>query len=80
MLNNEEPINLMFRTSLQLLTMSSYDSICRGGQMVQYLIESIVFSADWIKSVNQSLNNYKHSMILYVQPCASSRLIHGHRS
>lgn len=31
MLNNEEPINLMFRTSLQLLTMSSYDSICRGG-------------------------------------------------
>lgn len=36
-------------------------------QMAQYLIESIVFSAEWIKSVNQSLNNYKHSMIMYVQ-------------
>lgn len=37
MLNNEEPINLMFRTSLQLLTMSSYDSICRqnyGGGII----------------------------------------------
>lgn len=29
MLNNEEPINLMFRTSPQLLTTSSYDSIRR---------------------------------------------------
>lgn len=40
MLNNEEPINLMFRTSPQLLTKSSYDSIRRQNDGEVILLQS----------------------------------------
>lgn len=40
MLNNEEPIKLMFRTSPQLLTTSSYDSIRRQNYEEMILLQS----------------------------------------
>lgn len=83
MLNNEEPINLMFRTSPQLLTTSSYDSIRRqnyGGIILLQRAPHLCTSGSYTQPPKYALSDHSQGSVsmqeIRVESIITRRIIH----